>query len=399
MERSLKMSKESQGRNDCQREAKDLFEKLTSFREESNRQISSIINSHSSNINNGIGDLVEEVGSLRDELDVLRKERTVLLETVDNLNGEIRHLNDKLQLLPILEDELNHDVPEAKNLEVEISEATERDNETPRISKYEDQERNTEFVAVSDGAIQEKNKRTLSNVESENHSTINGTTYADAESVAKITKDGEETDNNFSNLSLDTLVCPECQFVFSTNENLTIHMENVHPMSELFVNPDINEESIDQPKSESVANHAIKNANKFMSKCTEGRKRGKHQCEKCSFETSYRTSLARHIKTVHDKIRKIRNHVICEECGYAASDKRTFNAHRTTVHKMGDFKFQCGQCPYKSNHRGNLMKHIQDVHDKIRNHVCDECGYSASRKSNLKQHKDNVHQMGEKFKC
>ena len=340
------MSK-NDGKKECLREAKDLLEKLNSWRDESHRQISSIITSHSGNINNGIKGLVEEVCDLKSEVSVLRKERTVLLETVDNLNGEIRHLNDKLQLLPILEDELNQDVPEAENLEVEISEVTENYKEGPRISnKYEDQERNTEYVDVQDGngAIQKLNKSTLSNVDSENHSTIKGTADEDVDSVAKVTMDGEETEQNFSkcrstNLSLDTTVCPECKFVFSNNENLKIHMENVHPKSELLADPETNEDSNqgnDQQKSESAAMDGFKIADELMSKSTKGSKRGKHKCERCPYQSNNSAHLIRHIKAVHDKIRK---HV-CEDCGYAASRKGTLNRHKKTVHKMGEKKFK-----------------------------------------------------------
>ena len=96
---------------DCQSKAKKFFEELASWKEESHKQISNIINSHSGNINDGINALVEEVGGLQTELSVLRKERTVLLDTVDNLNGEMRRANAKLQLLQNLMGELNNDTP------------------------------------------------------------------------------------------------------------------------------------------------------------------------------------------------------------------------------------------------------------------------------------------------
>ena len=74
---------------DCQSEASDLFKNLSDLRVEFDGQFSNIINSHSSNINDGIQDLYEEVCGLKIELSDMRKERKVLLETVDNLNGEI----------------------------------------------------------------------------------------------------------------------------------------------------------------------------------------------------------------------------------------------------------------------------------------------------------------------
>ena len=93
------------------------------------------------------------------------------------------------------------------------------------------------------------------------------------------------------------------------------------------------------------------------------------------------------LTAVHDKIK---NHV-CDECGYEASEKRTLISHRASVHKIGDHKFKCVKCPYKSNHSANLKKHILGVHDKIRNHVCKVCGFATSWKGTLNRHRATVH--------
>ena len=58
----------------CQSEVRAVFEKLTSWRDDSHRQFSDIIKSHSSSISEGINDLVEEVSELKAELSVIRKE-------------------------------------------------------------------------------------------------------------------------------------------------------------------------------------------------------------------------------------------------------------------------------------------------------------------------------------
>ena len=53
---------------DCQSEVRAVFEKLTSWREESNRQISDIIISHSSSVSQGVNNLVTQVSNMEDEL-------------------------------------------------------------------------------------------------------------------------------------------------------------------------------------------------------------------------------------------------------------------------------------------------------------------------------------------
>ena len=80
----------------CQSEVKVVFEKLSSLREETSRQVSNIIESHSNSISRGIEDMVKGVSNLQAELSVIRKERNTLLDTIVNLNGEIRQLIQEL---------------------------------------------------------------------------------------------------------------------------------------------------------------------------------------------------------------------------------------------------------------------------------------------------------------
>ena len=95
------------GDQDWQTEVWNLFKNLNSWQEESNNQFSNIINSYDKSIKKGIGELAQEVCDLKTQLSEATKvyrenyttitdERNVLLETVKNLNDEIRQLNAKL---------------------------------------------------------------------------------------------------------------------------------------------------------------------------------------------------------------------------------------------------------------------------------------------------------------
>ena len=77
-----------------QNEVKDLFYKFNSLREETHKEFSTIINGHSESISKGIDDLVEE--ELQAQVSIIAHERNVLLETVANLNSEIRKLSARL---------------------------------------------------------------------------------------------------------------------------------------------------------------------------------------------------------------------------------------------------------------------------------------------------------------
>ena len=80
---------------DSQRDVRDLFSKLSSWMEESQRQFSNLIDSNNRSITNGVNDLVEEVKKLQEELSVIKKEKNILIETVNCLNGEIKRCNER----------------------------------------------------------------------------------------------------------------------------------------------------------------------------------------------------------------------------------------------------------------------------------------------------------------
>ena len=78
--------------NVCQSEVWDMFKR----KEESQTQLTKIINSYDNSIKKSFSDLVQEVSGLKTQLSITTNERNVLMETVNNLNDEIRQLNVKL---------------------------------------------------------------------------------------------------------------------------------------------------------------------------------------------------------------------------------------------------------------------------------------------------------------
>ena len=91
----------------CLSLAEDFFNELGSWIDSSQTQFSAIIDLHNAKIINGIGNLVAEVGGLHFQLSITTNERNVLIETVKNLNKEIRNLKSELinqQSFPDLRD-------------------------------------------------------------------------------------------------------------------------------------------------------------------------------------------------------------------------------------------------------------------------------------------------------
>ena len=122
----------------------------------------------------------------------------------------------------------------------------------------------------------------------------------------------------------------------------------------------------------------------------------RYACEQCPNKYYCRDELKRHIENVHDEIKRH----ICQQCGYGTARKLALDRHMVSVHSIGDMTFKCEKCPFGSMAKSKMRQHISDVHDKIRDYVCEECGHAFSQKSSLKTHKQCVHTVGEKkFKC
>ena len=88
------MSQEQE--EDCLSEVRNVFEKLNSWKKQSQRQFTSIIDSHNVSITKGVSGLIEEVVDLRAELSIIKKEKNILIDTVDSLNNEISQLKSRL---------------------------------------------------------------------------------------------------------------------------------------------------------------------------------------------------------------------------------------------------------------------------------------------------------------
>ena len=119
----------------CHTEVRDLLEKLRSWREESNRQLSNIIDSHTNSISKGINDLAEEICDLQSKLSVTTQEKNNLLENVDKLSSENRQLKAVIRIVQPLQ---GLEENQRKNNQVgdnhEYSNTKEQGVESPRIS-------------------------------------------------------------------------------------------------------------------------------------------------------------------------------------------------------------------------------------------------------------------------
>ena len=335
---------------ECQDEVRDLFEKLSSWRDESEKQITGMINSHSSSISKGISDLTKEVCDLQAELIAIRKERNVLLDTIENLNDEIKHLNKKsCRTPPSTKSEDNS----AHSHNISLDE-TSPDLEIPDTTEYITEELNVQCETIKEEHLYEGN-----------------ISYQDA------------------NVDFD---CSECNLPFSCEENLKLHLENLHSKLDLTeVCQGLNDAMKDQSE-ESIFENDSKYQRESQLKIAEN----EFKCRKCPYTAPNISRLKQHFKGVHDRIK---DHV-CGICGYATPHKVNLTKHNIMQHGIGEKKYKCKQCSVRVPFRSDLVRHIKNVHDKIKDNVCADCGYATSEKGALKRHRNMVHKMGEKkFKC
>ena len=157
--------------------------------EELKRGFSDIIDSHGSSINRGITDLVTEVSKMQKELTIIRKEQNVLIETVHNLNGEIKQLNIKLnmaQSLPELEEASDKAIQEDV-IEVKL-EPLEQDIESQDVLNYpESEEVYTNSQEFTDKTIKEQRENNIGELMNHsNNSPIKDTTEADVDRSSRM---------------------------------------------------------------------------------------------------------------------------------------------------------------------------------------------------------------------
>jgi KRAB domain-containing zinc finger protein len=99
-------------------------------------------------------------------------------------------------------------------------------------------------------------------------------------------------------------------------------------------------------------------------------------CEKCGFKAHKR---------------RIQTHVCepikCPNCDFETQLAYNMICHKKTVH--GNM-FNCDQCQYKSERKGNVDKHIQNVHQRFRLD-CDHCERKFTQDCDLRKHVLNVH--------
>ena len=236
-----------------------MFKNLSYWKEESQTKLSNILSTYDENIKKGISDLTREVCGLKNQLSVATNEKMVLMETVTNLNDEIRHLNEKLLLAessselkenidemqeanPFIEDvppnqTISEEIWQRKTNYMRDQEDTNEssDNLSYRIISYEDEEVNNEEIeqCCQSAGNKDNKRRNLKNVHSMSE-------RSDV-SPKKVDKSSDLCDSSYESKELQAikasrplivkekmLKCEVCPYKTRNNQHLQRHLVNVH---------------------------------------------------------------------------------------------------------------------------------------------------------------------------
>jgi len=108
-------------------------------------------------------------------------------------------------------------------------------------------------------------------------------------------------------------------------------------------------------------------------------------CNECEKLTGNRNLLTRHMRLVHDLIRKFK----CNLCGYLTTKTCKFKRHMNSRHF--NVRYFCDKCDHSFSTQYHLLRHQRIIHDKIRAYKCNICSYAAKRSELLKKHMEICH--------
>ena len=83
---------------------------------------------------------------------------------------------------------------------------------------------------------------------------------------------------------------------------------------------------------------------------------GRWKCPYCPYEPKQKHKVTRHIQIRHLGIRNYK----CDECSELFQTQQNLDNHKRT--HTGEKPFACPQCDFSSANKGNVTKHIKNIH-------------------------------------
>lgn len=116
-------------------------------------------------------------------------------------------------------------------------------------------------------------------------------------------------------------------------------------------------------------------------------------CDICGIKFRKRSNKIRHIQTVHNRVKQFE----CDICGAKFGLKADLGRHRYRIHESR--AFQCDSCGKSFVEHEQLKQHIRVIHEEdSKPWECKTCLIRFGRKSTLTRHEQTVHQQT-RFAC
>ena len=114
-----------------------------------------------------------------------------------------------------------------------------------------------------------------------------------------------------------------------------------------------------------------------------------YQCDQCEFAVESRGQLMSHNKGVHLKQKDYK----CDQCDGQFWKKISLDKHLKDIHKKNIElkKYQCENCDFVTIHKVAVKHHFDRIHLKKKNHFCNVCQKSFGGAPDLRRHLAMVH--------
>lgn len=128
---------------------------------------------------------------------------------------------------------------------------------------------------------------------------------------------------------------------------------------------------------------------------TESNMDQKFACDICHYSTSKKHNLFRHKERVHSK-QRICEHSYNE---YGCLGGQDCPMQAAMINESNEMPRKCSKCSYSSTRKSILSRHIKNVHHILRSHLCDQCAFSCCRESDMLKHKNLIHSQIKAYYC
>ena len=281
---------------DPQSEIRYLFNKLESWKDDSQREFSNIMNFHKSTIKKGINELANEVSDLQEKLSVTKKERNDLFEDVGDLQ----------QRISVITKERNGLINWVDHLSCEIRKLR---------AKYPIEE-------------QLQGPKDFISHEIENH--LNDSIFHELADEYAVNEEAGEINHLKSH---DENVKVETE-VDIAGENVEVALEDdldtLEEITKVEADAELKGEHVEDPIEKCFED----NQGRIKAKQSQdNRKNSVHKvfkrfkCDLCDYSSDYSSNVNKHKKMIHDKKR-----LKCEDCEYTTTRYGSLKKHMAHVH-------------------------------------------------------------------